>query len=106
MVPAYISLASSLVIVFQSVFGFCLSKVLAHPDPVITHDSGVATPENGIRAPAHIDALGGPAIFAYRVARTLSVFALLVLSIAVLLSDLAKTQDQQLYLVLCLVYVR
>lgn len=55
----------------------------------------------------HIDALGGPAIFAYNVARTLSVFALLALSVAGLLSGLAKSQeDQQIYLALCLVYVR
>lgn len=71
------------------------------------HDPGVAIPRNGFHISTHIDALGGPAIFAYNVARTLSVFALLGLSVAGLLSDQVKSQeDRLLYLALCLVYVR
>lgn len=71
------------------------------------YDPGLAIPQNGFRISTHIDALGGPAIFAYNVARTLSVFALLGLSVVGLLSDQAKSQeDQRLYLALCLAYVR
>lgn len=97
MVLAYISLASSLVLILRIGYSFWLSKKFAqHQDQ-----------QNGSSIRSHISALGGPTIFAYSVARTLSVFALLGLSGAVLLSDQDKTkEDQRLDLALCLVYVR